>query len=337
MRVFLGVDTSSYTTSMCLLGEDGRIMADERKTLEVASGSRGLRQSEALFQHAQNLPKITEKLAPHLAEHDLKTIGVSVRPRPQEDSYLPVFLPGFTLAQSLSHILGIPCHPLTHQETHLWSGIGSASGPSSARFLAIHLSGGTTELTLVERDQQTCRLRIELMGGTSDLHAGQFVDRLGVKMGLPFPAGPSMEQLAYQTSDSLPVPTFHRDGMVSFSGPLTALERMLGRAEPRIIARACFKCIVRTLLKWIGWAEGKTACRDLLIVGGVAANKIIRLDLQEALPNWRLYFATPVHSVDNAYGAALSSALVSGYLSLPFASREDSPREGNCDDTYFGQ
>lgn len=316
MKVVLGIDTSSYTTSMCLLGEDGSIKADERKILEVASGSRGLRQSEALFQHVQNIPLLTEKLVFALDGHELVSIGVSEKPRPQEESYLPVFLPGLSLAQALSHLLGIPYHGITHQETHIWGGIGSAAGPHSGEFLAMHLSGGTTELTVVKRDEQTNRLQIRLLGGTLDLHAGQFVDRLGVKMGLPFPSGPSLEKLAHLTTESISVPTFHKDGMVSFSGPLTALERLVGQAAPESCARACLMSIARTLVKWIRWAEKRHPSRELLVVGGVASNQIIRQVLHKQLSNWHLYFAAPVYSVDNAYGAAFFSALVSGCLSV---------------------
>lgn len=312
MRVFLGIDTSSYTTSMCLLGEDGKIKADERIILQVASGARGLRQSEALFQHVQNIPEITARLSDAVKEHELAAIGVSVKPRPQDDSYLPVFLPGLALGEALGNLLGIPCHKLTHQETHIWGGLASADGPKSLDFLVIHLSGGTTELTAVSRSEETNQLQIELLGGTLDLHAGQYVDRLGVKLGLPFPAGPSLEKMAQRTSETVPVATFHRGGMVSFSGPLTALENMLGEVSPEVCARTCFVSIARTLVKWIQWAAETYSSRELLIVGGVASNQIIRDTLRARLPDWQLYFADPVYSVDNAYGAAFFSFLASG-------------------------
>lgn len=314
MSVVLGVDTSNYTSSMCLVGEDGTILADERKILQVASGSRGLRQSEALFQHVQNIPELTARFTNFFQEYNLAAIGVSVRPRPQADSYMPVFLPGQSVAQALSHVLNVPVYELSHQETHIWSGLASAGGPSVPEFLNMHLSGGTTELALVKHDADQHKLEIDLWGGTLDLHAGQFVDRLGVKLGLPFPCGQALETLASRTANSLPIPTFHRAGMVSFSGPLTALEKMVGQVDPVVLARACLKSIVRTLEKWIRWAEAKTDSRDLLIVGGVAANQLIRADLVRELPHWKLYFAHPTHSVDNAYGAAYYAGLVSGYL-----------------------
>lgn len=316
MKVFLGIDTSSYTTSMCLVGEDGRLVADHRLVLKVASGSRGLRQSEALFQHVQNLPELSAALAPALAEHTLAGIGVSEKPRPQEDSYLPVFLPGLSLAKSLSSLLSVPCYLLTHQENHIWSGIASAGGPKAHRFLAIHLSGGTTELACVEREPGTERLDIQLWGGTSDLHAGQFVDRIGVGLGLPFPAGPALEELALQTEESVPIPTFQREGSISFSGPLTALEKLADELAPPVCARTCLLSISRTLVKWIRWAEQQTDCWELLIVGGVAANSLIRRELRRRLPHWKFYFASPAHSVDNALGAAYYAALASGCFAL---------------------
>ena len=185
MRVFLGIDTSSYTSSMCLVGEDGSVIADERIVLHVASGSRGLRQSEALFQHVKNLPQLSSVLQPVLAKHTLAALGVSVQPRPQDDSYMPVFLPGWGLAKSTASFLNVPCHELSHQETHIWSGIASAPGPASQEFLAIHLSGGTTELAHVQRDKRSYRLSIDLWGGTL-ISRRPICRSHRVQLGLPF-------------------------------------------------------------------------------------------------------------------------------------------------------
>ncbi|NLJ80377.1 MAG: O-sialoglycoprotein endopeptidase [Firmicutes bacterium] len=318
MKVFLGVDTSSYTTSLCLVGQDGAVLADLRRMLNVGPGQRGLRQSEALFQHVQNLPLLGAELGSYLSgKASISAIGVSSKPRAQIDSYMPVFLPGQSLAQSLGHLFGIPCYELSHQENHIWGGLGSSAGPFSERFLAIHLSGGTTELVQVELNLETWRMKVNLWGGTSDLHAGQLVDRLGVGLGLGFPAGPELEQLAQTADSTVPIATFHKAGKISFSGPLTALERLKGEIAPEVLALSSFQVISRTLIKWITWAEQKTQSRELLIVGGVAANKIIRRELEQALPNWNIYFASPEFSTDNAYGAAYYAALASGGLLFP--------------------
>ncbi|HHY15035.1 MAG TPA: O-sialoglycoprotein endopeptidase [Firmicutes bacterium] len=316
MRVALGVDTSNYTTSLCLLAENGKIIADRRKYLKVASGSRGLRQSEALFQHIENLPLLTADFPLNLGAGQLAAVGVSVQPRPQKGSYLPVFLPGTSFSRALANIFSIPCYEFTHQEMHIWSGIASGGGPLQKEFLTVHLSGGTTELTFVGR-REDWSLQVELWGGTSDLHAGQFLDRLGVKLGLDFPAGPALEQMAQRAQRTIAAPFSHREGAVSFSGPLTALERMVGQVEPEILAASCLQVLSRTLINWITWAQGRTECRDLLLVGGVAANSLIRTELVAALPAWNLYFAGPNYSVDNAYGAAYFAALKANFPVFP--------------------
>lgn len=320
MKVVLGVDTSNYTTSICIFAEDGTIVADQREYLKVASGARGLRQSEALFQHVQNFPHLTADLGLILRNHELAAIGVSVKPRPQSDSYLPVFVPGASFAHSLANLFSVPCYELTHQETHIWSGIASGGGPLEQEFLAIHLSGGTTELAAVRRCADFS-LKVDLWGGTSDLHAGQFVDRLGVQLGLDFPAGPALEEMALHAKETLPVSISHKAGAVSFSGPLTALERMIGQVDSKVLAASCLQVLSGTLLKWIEWAGNRTDCRDLLLVGGVASNMLIRRELMAALPRWRLYFAAPRFSVDNALGAAYYAALKEKFPVYPAKER----------------
>ena len=146
---------------------------------------------------------------------------------------------------------------------------------------------------------------IELLGATSDLHAGQFVDRVGVALGLTFPAGPALEKLAEKAEQAVVVPAVHKNGELSFSGPLTALLKHVGQESPESIALGCLQCIGRALVKWIRWAEDQADCREMLIVGGVAANRILRNMLVDKLRNWNLYFAEPRYSTDNALGAAL--------------------------------
>lgn len=316
MRFYLGIDTSNYTTSLCLMSDTGELAADVRQVLSVAQGERGLRQSEAVFQHIRNLPVLTKQLQPFLTNgNEIVAVGVSAKPRPQPDSYMPVFLPGYGLALSLANLGNIPYYELTHQENHIWGGIKTAGGPVVNRFLAIHLSGGTTELCSVFRDEQF-RFSIKVLGGTTDLHAGQFVDRIGVALGLPFPAGKHLEKLALQTTSQVTVPSFHREGKVSFSGPMTALLRHIDTASPSEIARGCFTAISRSLVKWIRWAGEQTECRDLLIVGGVASNSIIREHLLEKMPEWNIFFAEPSFSTDNAYGAAFYAGLAHGSFHL---------------------
>ena len=190
MRV-LGIDTSCYTTSVALV-EDGRI-AQERRLLSVAQGERGLRQSSALFQHVERLPELLEALFAH-SPGCVDGVCVSTRPRDAEGSYMPVFKAGECAARAIAAAQGVPLVETSHQQGHIRAALVD-SGCGEAEFVALHLSGGTTEAVFVGQG-----LKTRLIAMSADLHAGQLVDRVGVALGLSFPAGPALEALARQGS-----------------------------------------------------------------------------------------------------------------------------------------
>ena len=167
--ITLGIDTSNYTTSVAWF--DGQKGENCGRLLTVKSGELGLRQSDALFQHVVRLPELTEQLSLTMPSRP-EAIGASERPRPVEGSYMPCFLAGCGTGKSMAAATGAPYHGFSHQEGHLaavlWS--GGHMELMQERFLAWHLSGGTTELLLVEPG-----LRPQKIGGTEDLSAGQLI------------------------------------------------------------------------------------------------------------------------------------------------------------------
>ncbi|CAA7602125.1 1-acylglycerophosphocholine O-acyltransferase [Acididesulfobacillus acetoxydans] len=234
-------------------------------------------------------------------------IGVSSAPRRIRGSYMPVFTAGLALARSLAAARQNGLWLTSHQEGHLAAGLVSAGGPETARFLLLHLSGGTTELIEVRRGQAG-RFDLDLLGGTTDLHAGQFVDRVGVRLGLEFPAGKRLEELAEGASpgaESL-LPSSVQGLKVSFSGVESAARRLADRGVSRPdVARAVEGCLARTVGKLIRAGCAQTGLTEVLLVGGVAANKFIRRELSRRLPQTvRLYWAEPAWSRDNAIGVA---------------------------------
>lgn len=307
-KVLLGIDTSNYRTSLCLAREDGRIVAEAKRLLKVKEGKRGLQQSEAVFQHVMNLPELSEQL--RWEEHEIVAVCVSEKPRPVDQSYMPVFKVGEGLAKSLSIYLKVPLYLTTHQEGHIAAGEYTAQErPAQDRFLAVHLSGGTSEILLCKR--QASGYAIEKVGGTIDLHAGQLVDRIGVAMGMSFPAGPQIEELAKQAEGEFRVSSSVEGLTFSFSGPEASLLRAIeaGNTSQAQIARATEQCIANTLEKALRNAIEKGLPRDILIVGGVAANQYMRERLIKRLEHpavkAKLYFCDPVYSGDNAYGVAM--------------------------------
>jgi N6-L-threonylcarbamoyladenine synthase len=313
MSVYVGIDTSCYTTSVAAIDANGELVADLRKLLQVPSGERGLQQSAALFQHVQNLPTLLSELSCKIDMSQISGVAVSTRPRPLAGSYMPVFTVSAGQGQILASALGVPLINSSHQEGHLVAGLWSAGkAPKNDKFLAVHLSGGTTELLLVEKrpvslDQPL--FQITLLGGTTDLHAGQFIDRVGVRLGLGFPAGPHLEELAKNGCAGRGlIPSSVQGYDVSFSGPESHAQRLIDtQTPPELVARAVEACIVKTLIKLIAKGMAEEGISEVLVVGGVAANAYVRGELQSYFEKQgnNLFFAHPKFSSDNAVGTAV--------------------------------
>ena len=307
MDAYVGVDTSCYTTSVACVDEQG-IVSDLRTVLSVKQGERGLRQSDGLFQHVRNLETLIPRLLDAAGGRAVRGVCVSARPRPNEDSYMPVFLAGKMCAATAAAALRVPLLVASHQEGHVRAALHGNERLMGQPFLGMHISGGTTEVFLVDE-----ALRIVLLSGTEDLHAGQFVDRIGVAMGFSFPCGKQLETLAAGFAPKAgfaKLPATVRDGMCSFSGVETRAQAMInGGAEHAEIAYAAYDCMARTFAKMLGHAMEKTGVTRALLAGGVASSPLLRALLRERLKKQvreaELFFGESTLSSDNAVGAAL--------------------------------
>jgi N6-L-threonylcarbamoyladenine synthase len=303
MGAVIGLDTSCYTTSVAL-AESGEIAAQERKLLDVELGGRGLQQSQAVFQHVARLPHLIEKLMARSGGARIQAVCASARPRPVDGSYMPVFTVGEGFGRAMAAALGVPFFETSHQQGHLRAAMVGAD-LTDAPMLALHLSGGTTEILRAHGDS------LDLMGGTGDLHAGQFVDRVGVALGLAFPAGSHLEKLAIQGQAESLLPASVNGLAVSFSGAETQVQRLIesGAHSPEQIAAEVFSCVARTIAKLIGNALASTGVRDVLLFGGVASSSLLKTILPDRLDRLhvraRLHWAEPELSGDNAAGVAL--------------------------------
>ena len=305
--ITLGIDTSNYTTSAALC--DGGRLLHERLPLPVKPGALGLRQSDALFHHTQQLPGLLEALFSQLGkEEPLAAVGVSDKPRCAEGSYMPCFLPGVCVAQSLAAALGIPLFRFSHQQGHLAAVLFNAGRAEllEREFIAFHVSGGTTECLLVKPG-----LEAEILGGSGDLKAGQLVDRVGVMLGYPFPAGPAVDALAREGALIKGIkPSI--DGMAcSFSGLENKLRQMYTRGVSK--ADVALYCLISVAVTLEALAQGAFArCGNLPLVftGGVCCSEVIRTLLGERFPG--AVFAEPEFSGDNAAGVAMLAGVGMG-------------------------
>ncbi len=308
--MILGIDTSCYTTSIALISETGALCTDNRIMLRVKPGEKGLQQSAAVFQHLQNLPQVLEGL---LAE-PLQAITASVKPRPVPGSYLPVFKVGASFGEAAAKLLKIPLITTSHQEGHIRAGLfgGKDTQPAfdtDKPFLTWHLSGGTTELLLVRPlEAGSTGYAIEKVGGSSDLQVGQFIDRVGVSLGLGFPAGPALEEMALGSDTEKMLPISHQELTVSFSGPAAAAERAVksGCFGPDL-ARQVFNSICKGLLQVSLLAAQQYKTASILMVGGVASSRIIRerFMAEGRRHGIRFEFGFKEFSGDNAVGVGL--------------------------------
>ncbi|WP_427339202.1 hypothetical protein [Caloranaerobacter sp. DY30410] len=305
---YLGIDTSAYTTSIAVLNDDGKIIIDLRKLLKVKKGSLGLRQQEAVFQHINNLPEMFSCIANEIEVSKIKTISASVKPRNVIDSYMPVFKVAQGYAFILAKALGANYKEFSHQDGHIAAGILSCTIQHLEKFLALHISGGTTELLLIENKNNN--FSIKQIGGTLDISAGQLIDRIGVELGLPFPCGPYLDELS--TSGSFiekDVPVSTNRTWINFSGPETFFKKIIKQHidRPENVALALFDCIAKSLSKIIKYAIRTYKINDILVIGGVGSNNYIRKKLENDIVNkgiGKLFFPNKNFCTDNAIGIA---------------------------------
>ena len=302
---YLGIDTSNYTTSMALVKEGG-VVANLKAPLPVKEGECGLRQSDALFAHIKNIPALSEALRRELGGERPVAVGVSERPRNIEGSYMPCFLGGVSAAEAIGASLGVPVFRFSHQCGHLRAALYSSGGEHLLRapFGAFHISGGTTEMLYAVPDG--FGFKAEIIGGTRDLNAGQLVDRIGVMLGLRFPAGPALEALALQNTKALVRRKVKsEDGFVHLSG-VENMARALYEKERDAAQTAAFvfdylsEAIVSMSLQLRERYGSET---PIVYAGGVMSNGIIREKVTQKING--AYFAAPAFSADNAAGIAL--------------------------------
>ena len=299
----LGLDTSNYTTSAAVFdGERGR---NQGRLLEVRPGELGLRQSDALFQHVKHLPEVVEALLGEGGLGTVQAVGASTRPRAVEGSYMPCFLAGASQGQVLSQVLGVPFYAFSHQQGHLAAAAWSAGWLDllDRPFLAWHLSGGTTELLRVEPEEDGVAVRAEILGGTSDISAGQLIDRTGVLLGLPFPAGKEVEKLSRQAQKREYYKVKVKDLTFSLSGMENKVRQMVQRGEePAEVAWFAQETVCRVVQACTKAAMEAYPGLPVLCSGGVASNGRLKELLRQ---NCGALFAQPQFSTDNAMGTAI--------------------------------
>ena len=296
----IGFDTSNYTTSIAWF--DGVEGENCSRLLPVKQGELGLRQSDAVFAHIKSLPKLSGRLFSHVRKEEVTAVGVSTRPRAVEGSYMPCFMVGYTHAKMLSHLLDVPLVEVSHQQGHVAASLWSAGHMElmDRPHLAWHLSGGTTELLLVEPEGKN--VRCTKIGGTTDISAGQLIDRTGQLLELRFPSGKHLDELS---KEAVMKDTFRvkcAEMQFSLSGVQNKVQQFHATHNaPAETAAYALRCVAKAV--YLASEQALKAYPGLRIVfsGGVASNSMLRQVLAPLDP----VFSPPQFATDNAMGVAV--------------------------------
>jgi len=300
---FFGIDTSNYTTSAAAVTTAGEVFCAKRP-LAVPAGDRGLRQSDALFCHTRDLSAVVSNCLQDLrgAHGDLPLLGVAVsdQPRRVEGSYMPCFLAGVSAAKCAADLAKVPFFTFSHQEGHIEAArIGAKKegrALTATEFYAFHLSGGTTELLLVKEDG--FRYQCRLVAATLDLTCGQLIDRCGVAMGLPFPAGAHLEKLVPEGRRTKALRIPKKEDGINLSGMENRFQkRMAEGTEQGELAGFVFDAVIGAVESLLTFADPE---KPVLFSGGVSSSRILRAHFSAD----RFYFAPPAYCADNAIGIA---------------------------------
>ena len=296
----IGFDTSNYTTSIAFF--DGIGGENCSRLLPVKAGELGLRQSDAVFHHTKSLPELSGRLFSNVGIDGITAVGVSTRPRAVDGSYMPCFMVGYSHAKLLADALHVPLVECSHQQGHVAASLWSADllDLMDATHLAWHLSGGTTELLLVEPEGKN--VRCTRIGGTSDISAGQLIDRTGQLLGLTFPAGKHIDALSREAVNKdlfkvkCPGMEFSMSGV---QNKVSAYHAVCN--DPKETAGYALRCVCHAVFTATKNAMQAYPGLPVVFSGGVASNAMLREKIAPLNP----VFAKPEFSTDNAMGVAV--------------------------------
>jgi len=235
----LGIETSCDDTACAVLDGDGRVLSSivsRQLAAHVPYG--GVVPEIASREHLANWLPVSEQA---LAEAGTTAADLDVIAATRGPGLVGALLVGLALGKALAFALGKPFHAVHHLEGHLYSPFldartGAAAAPAATpppRFHGLVLSGGHSSLFAVQEG------RIETLGETRDDAFGEVFDKVGKRVGLPYPQGPRVDELAERGDAAafrLPVPACGDTLDFSFSGlksqTLTEIERLERRLGP---------------------------------------------------------------------------------------------------------
>jgi N6-L-threonylcarbamoyladenine synthase len=280
----LGIESTAHTFSCAVIennGKKGKILSDVRKIYHPPEGE-GIHPREASRHHVENSSEVLSECLQNakIGIQDLDLLAYSAGP-----GLGPCLRVGAVLARSLSSFYKIPIYPVNHAIGHIELGKLQTGAKNP---LVLLVSGGHTMLLAFILGKW------RVFGETLDITLGQLLDQFGRSIGFASPCGKRIEELANKSSTYVPLPYVIKGNDVSFSGLLSATKSIASKG----IDNACFS-LQETAFAMIAEAVERalafTKKKELLIVGGVAANKRLSEMLKKVCQRHNSkFFVSPV-------------------------------------------
>lgn len=315
----LGIETSCDETGIAVYDSDSgqiwqRLYSQIEKHREYGGVVPELASRDHVVKAAPMLGEILDEIG---SIDDIDAIAYTRGP-----GLIGALMVGANLARGLAWALDRPLLGVHHMEGHLLAPMLAEEKPELP-FVALLVSGGHTMLVDVRAIGD-----YRILGETLDDAVGEAFDKTAKLLGLPYPGGPELAQLADSVTQSrfdFPRPMTNRPGLAfSFSGLKTAALNIVREHEPLSdelraeVAFAFQQAVVDTLRIKCRRALAETGYQNLVIAGGVGANRRLRevLDKSTREQNARLYFPALEYCTDN--GAMIAYA---GYCRLQGGAR----------------
>lgn len=319
----LGIESSCDDTSVAIT-QNRKILANVTANQEIHAEYGGVVPELASRAHQQNIIPSVDKALKE-AKLDLKDLnGIAFTSGP---GLLGSLLVGTSFAKSLSLALDIPLIEINHMRAHILAHLIEDEGQENPEFpfLCLTVSGGHTQIIKVDSPY-----KMELFGETIDDAAGEAFDKAGKIMGLPYPAGPIIDQKAkFGNPEAFNFAKPRMDGyQFSFSGLKTSILYFLQKAvkdNPSFIEEnlndlcaSIQKTIIDILMDKLEKASLDTGIQRIAIAGGVSANSGLRKALKdrEISLGWKSFIPNFEFTTDN--GAMIAISAYYKYLEKDF-------------------
>lgn len=268
-----------------MVTDDGKILSDVHDTYASAAGS-GIHPREAAEHHSEVAARMLAQAlrGAGITARKLSAIAVALGP-----GLGPCLRVGATVARSLSAYYKIPLLGVNHAIGHIEIGILTTGAKDP---LVVLVSGGHTAIAAFSGG------RWRIFGETEDITIGNLYDMFAREIGLPSPAGPQIERLASESTEFLSLPYVVKGNDVSYSGLLTAsLARLRAGAKLEDVCFSMQEVSCSMLAEAVERSLAYTGKNEILLTGGVAANKALQAKIREVA---KLHGAT-CHVVQGPY------------------------------------